>query len=82
MANNGKKPFTQHDVDAGLNLIILSYFNRMHSYGVFWGAISLLVQRDVLSNEEAYCKFSDMANSYKEEPFEMLSLQYNLNTLL
>lgn len=54
----------------------------MHSYGVFWGAISLLVQRDVLSNEEAYCKFSDMANSYKEEPFEMLSLQYNLNTLL
>ncbi|HDU4673951.1 ribonuclease toxin immunity protein CdiI [Klebsiella aerogenes] len=69
-ANNGKKSFSRHDVDAGLNLIILSYFDRMHSYGVFWGAISLLVQRDVLSNDGAYCKFSDMADSYKEELFE------------
>lgn len=42
----------------------------MHSYGVFWGAISLLVRRDVLSNDGAYCKFSDMADPYKEELFE------------
>ncbi|WP_019211914.1 ribonuclease toxin immunity protein CdiI [Yersinia massiliensis] len=62
--------FSQQDVDDGLNLIIVSYFDRMYEDGKLLEAIDLLSRRWTLNVDGAYCNFPDM-NSYDEsEHFE------------
>lgn len=62
--------FSQQDVDDGLNLIIVSYFERMYEDDKFLDAIDLLSKKWTLNVDGAYCNFPDM-NSYDEsEHFE------------
>lgn len=65
-----KELFSQSDVDLGLNLIVVSYFERMHEDGNFLEAIELLSQRGALNTDGAYCHFPDMNSHYEEEHFE------------
>ena len=65
-----KELFSQSDVDLGLNLIIVSYFDRMYEDGKFLEAVELLSKKWTLNVDGAYCNFPDM-NSYDEsEHFE------------
>ncbi|MCL6373513.1 ribonuclease toxin immunity protein CdiI [Pectobacterium versatile] len=65
-----KELFRQQDIDSGLNLIIVSYFNRMYEEDRFLEAIKLLSRKWTLNVDGAYCNFPDM-NSYDEsEHFE------------
>lgn len=65
-----KELFNQQDIDDGLNIIIVSYFDRMYEDGNFVDTIELLSRKWTLSTDGAYCNFPDM-NSYDEsEHFE------------
>jgi len=65
-----KELFNQQDVDDGLNIVIVSYFDRMYEDGKFLDAIELLSRRWTLNVDGAYCNFPNM-NSYDEsEHFE------------
>ena len=65
-----KELFSKSDVDSGLNLIVISYFDRMYEDGSFIKAIELLSKKSTLSTDGAYCHFPDQ-NSYDEsEHFE------------
>ena len=65
-----KELFTQQDVDDGLNLIVVSYFDRMYEDGDFIETIELFSSGGSLNKDGAYCNFPDM-NSYDEsEHFE------------
>lgn len=62
--------FSQQDVDAGLNLIILSYFDRLYEDNKLLEAMELLSRKWTFNVDGAYCNFPDM-NSYDEgEHFE------------
>lgn len=54
--------FNQSDIDAGLNIIIISYFDRMYEDGDFIKAIALLTEKVALNKDGAYCAFGDMDN--------------------
>lgn len=60
-----KELFSQQDIDDGLDLIIVSYFDRMYGDGKFLDAIDLLSRKWTLNVDGAYCHFPDM-NSYDE----------------
>ncbi|MEQ4973733.1 ribonuclease toxin immunity protein CdiI [Enterobacter cloacae] len=62
--------FSQLDVDSGLDLVIVSYFDRMYSDGDFIRAISLLVKKGALNTDGAYCHFPDKNSFYEEDHFE------------
>lgn len=65
-----KELFSQQDVDAGLNLIVISYFDRLYEDNKLLEAIELLSRKWALNVDGAYCNFPDM-NSYDEsEHFE------------
>lgn len=65
-----KELFSQLDVDIGLNLIIIFYFDRMYEDGDFIRAIQLLVQKNALNTDGAYCHFSNMYNDTDQNIFE------------
>ncbi|WP_159567732.1 ribonuclease toxin immunity protein CdiI [Budvicia diplopodorum] len=65
-----KELFSQQDVDNGLNLVIVSYFDRMYEDGKFLEAIELLSKRWTLSVDGAYCNFPDMDSYDESEHFE------------
>ncbi|WP_380184864.1 ribonuclease toxin immunity protein CdiI [Kalamiella sp. sgz302252] len=66
----GKELFNQKDIDEGLNLVIISYFERLYDENKFLEAIELLSKKWTLNVDGAYCNFPDM-NSYDEsEHFE------------
>jgi len=65
-----KKLFEMSDVYAGLNEIILGYFNIMSSDRSFLEVIEHIVKKVGFNTDGAYCNFPDM-NSYDEsEHFE------------
>lgn len=62
--------FSQQDIDAGLNLIVISYFDRLYEDNNLLEAIELLSRKWTFNVDGAYCNFPDM-NSYDEsEHFE------------
>ena len=65
-----KELFTQQDVDNGLNLIIVSYFDRMYEDGDFIRAIELFANGGALNTDGAYCNFPDMDSYDESEHFE------------
>lgn len=65
-----KELFNQHDVDSGLNLIIVSYFDRMYEDGRFLEVIEHIIKKIGFSTDGAYCNFPDMNSYYEEEHFE------------
>lgn len=61
--------FNQSDIDAGLNIIIISYFDRMYEDGDFIKAIELLTEKVASNKDGAYCSFGDMDSYYEEFHF-------------
>ncbi|WP_342755390.1 ribonuclease toxin immunity protein CdiI [Pantoea sp. MBD-2R] len=61
-----KELFNQQDENAGLNTIVMSYFDRIYEDNKFLEAIELLSRKWTLNVDGAYCNFPDM-NSYDEE---------------
>jgi hypothetical protein len=53
-----KELFSQSDVDSGLNLIIMSYFDRVYEDNNFLKVIDYMVQRIGFSTDGAYCHFA------------------------
>lgn len=64
-----KQLFNKSDIDQGLNIIIISYFNRMYEDGRFLEALELLSKKWTLSVDGAYCHFPDMDSYDKKEHF-------------
>ncbi|MBK5073445.1 ribonuclease toxin immunity protein CdiI [Budviciaceae bacterium CWB-B4] len=62
--------FNQHDVDSGLNLIVVSYFDRMYSDNRFLDVIENIIKKHGFNTDGAYCNFPDMDSYYEEEHFE------------
>lgn len=65
-----KELFNSSDIQAGLNVIITSYFDRMYEDNKFIRAIELLSKRWTLNTDGSYCNFPDMNSFYEEEHFE------------
>ncbi|MCC8380935.1 ribonuclease toxin immunity protein CdiI [Xenorhabdus sp. PB30.3] len=65
-----KELFSQFDMGLGLDLIIVSYFERMYEDGKFLDAIELLSKKWTLSVDGAYCNFPDMDSYDETEHFE------------
>ncbi|MDM1757247.1 MULTISPECIES: ribonuclease toxin immunity protein CdiI [unclassified Acinetobacter] len=61
--------FNQSDINAGLNIIIVSYFDRMYEDGDFIRAIELLSEKVALNKDGAYCCFGDLDSYYEEFHF-------------
>lgn len=53
-----KELFSQSDVDSGLNLIIVSYFDRMYENDCFLKVVDYMVQRIGFNTDGAYCHFA------------------------
>lgn len=53
-----KELFTQEDVDTGLNLIVVSYFDIMYDNGCFLKVLDYMVQKIGFSTDGAYCHFA------------------------
>jgi len=53
-----KELFSQSDVDSGLNLIIVSYFDRMYEDNKFLKVVDYMTQRIGFSTDGAYCHFA------------------------
>ncbi|AHK18717.1 hypothetical protein BF17_04735 [Yersinia similis] len=65
-----KELFSQKDVNDGLNLVIVSYFDRMYEDDRFLEVIKYISKKIGFNTDGAYCNFPDM-NSYDEsEHFE------------
>lgn len=65
-----KELFTQQDVNDGLNLIVISYFDRMYEDNKFIEALELLTKKWTLNVDGAYCNFPDMDSYDESEHFE------------
>lgn len=65
-----KELFSQQDVDNGLNLVIISYFDRMYEDGKFLDTLELLSKKWTLNVDGAYCNFPDMESFDESEHFE------------
>lgn len=65
-----KELFELSDVNAGLNLIVMSYFDRMYEDGKFMKAMDLLSKKWTLNTDGAYCHFPDMDSFDVEDHFE------------
>ncbi|MCU3987157.1 ribonuclease toxin immunity protein CdiI [Enterobacter mori] len=65
-----KELFTQQDIDGGLNLIVVSYFDRVYEDGDFIEALELFSKGGSLNKDGAYCNFPDMDSYDESEHFE------------
>ncbi|MBX8462819.1 ribonuclease toxin immunity protein CdiI [Enterobacter sp. RIT637] len=65
-----KELFTQQDIDGGLNLIVVSYFDRVYEDGDFIEALELFSKGGALNKDGAYCNFPDMDSYDESEHFE------------
>ncbi|MCO6509138.1 MAG: ribonuclease toxin immunity protein CdiI [Snodgrassella sp.] len=53
-----KELFTQADVDTGLNLIMVSYFDIMYDKSCFLKAVNYMIKKTGFSTDGAYCHFA------------------------
>lgn len=53
-----KELFSQSDVDTGLNLIVVSYFDIMYDKGYFLKVVDYMAQKIGFSSDGAYCHFA------------------------
>lgn len=65
-----KELFERSDVNAGLNPIVISYFDRMYKDGKFMELIELLSKKWTLNTDGAYCHFPDMDSFDVEDHFK------------
>lgn len=65
-----KELFTQDDIHNGLNLIIVSYFDRMYEDGDFIEALVLFSKGGSLNKDGSYCNLPDMNSFDESEHFE------------
>lgn len=65
-----KELFNQQDVDDGLNLVVVSYFDRMYEDGKFLEVLEFLSKKKTLNVDGAYCNFPDMDSYDEGEHFE------------
>ncbi|UDJ80720.1 ribonuclease toxin immunity protein CdiI [Kosakonia oryzae] len=65
-----KELFNQQDVDNGLNVVVVSYFDRMYEDGKFLQVLEFLSKKRTLNVDGAYCSFPDMDSYDEDEHFE------------
>ncbi|QJT80116.1 ribonuclease toxin immunity protein CdiI [Kosakonia sp. MUSA4] len=65
-----KNLFEMSDVNAGLNEIVVSYFNIMASGRNFLEVIECIIGRIGFNTDGAYCNFPDMDSYDESEHFE------------
>ena len=65
-----KELFSQSDVDTGLNLIVVSYFDIMYEKDRFLDTIENITQKESFVLDGVYCVFPDMDSYDKDEHFE------------
>lgn len=69
-----KNLFSTSDLDAGLDLIITSYFDRIYEDGNFIKMLVLLSNKISMSTDGAYCHFPDINSFDESDHFEGVEL--------
>lgn len=65
-----KELFSKSDSDSGLNLIVISYFDRIYEDGYFIRMLELFSKGVTMSTDGAYCHLPNMDSLDESEHFE------------